>query len=103
MNWIYLISASVFSAIAVIFLRLSEGFTKKYPSILTFSFISLDLVCLSLALKTIDMGVAYTVWSGLGTVLAVAIGIILFAESANLIKILSIISIVLGVAVLKIA
>ncbi len=103
MNWVYLISASVFSAVGVIFLRQSEGFTKIYPSILTFSFISLDLVFLSLALKTIDMGVAYTVWCGLGTVLAVAVGIIWFAESANPIKILSIISIVLGVAVLKIA
>lgn len=102
MNWLYLIFASIFSAVAVIFLRLSEGFSKTYPSILAFSFIVLDLVCLSLALKTIDMGVAYSVWCGLATVFAVAIGIIMFAESANLIKILSIILIILGVAVLKI-
>ena len=78
MNWLHLISASLFSAVAVIFLKRSEGFTKIYPSILTFLFITLDLVCLSLALKRIDMGIAYTVWCGLGTLLAVAVGIIFF-------------------------
>ena len=101
MSWLYLISGSLFSAISVIFLKRSEGFTKIYPSILTFLFIAMNLVCLSLALKTIDLGIAYTVWCGLGTLLAVAVGIILFAESASLMKIVSIFFVILEFAILK--
>lgn len=102
MDWIYLICASLFTTLNLIFLRLSEGFTKIYPSILTFLFIGLNLVCFSLALQTIDLGIAYTVCCGLATLLTAIVGIIWFEESANFVKIMSIMLIVLGVALLKI-
>ncbi|NEP43055.1 MAG: QacE family quaternary ammonium compound efflux SMR transporter [Okeania sp. SIO2H7] len=102
MDWFFLIVSSLFTVAAFTFLRLSESFTKIYPSILTFLFIALNIYFFSLAIQTIDIGIAYTVACGLGTLFTTTTSIIWFAESADFVKIMSIILIVLGVALLKI-
>ncbi|NEQ41210.1 MAG: multidrug efflux SMR transporter [Okeania sp. SIO3I5] len=102
MDFLYLVLSSLFSALAFVFLKLSKDFTRIYPSILTFLMIGIDLFFFSLALKTIHMGIAYTICCGLGTLLVVTISITWFKESANKAKIISIILIVLGVALLEI-
>ncbi|MEC4893291.1 MAG: SMR family transporter [Oscillatoria sp. PMC 1051.18] len=102
MDWIFLILSSLCTVTAFTFLRLSENFTKIYPSILTFLFIALNIVFFSLAIQTIDIGIAYTAACGLGTLLTTSTSIIWFAESADFGKIMAIIVIVLGVALLKI-
>lgn len=101
MNWFDLVLASIFSATSFVFLKRSESYTKIYPSILTFLFTILNLVFLSLALKTINMDIAYAVWCGLGTIFTATIGIIWFGESKNSLKIVSIILIILGTAIMK--
>ncbi len=78
-------------------MKLSEGFTKIVPSVLIFVFYGLCFTFLTLALKRIEVSVAYSVWAGLGTVLIATIGIIWFRESATLIKLLSISLIIIGV------
>ncbi|MEH2349907.1 MAG: multidrug efflux SMR transporter [Nostoc sp.] len=96
-SWIYLIAAILFEVSGTTCMKLSEGFTKIVPSVLIFIFYGLCFCCLTLALKRIEVSVAYSVWAGLGTVLIAMIGIIWFRESATLIKLLSIALIVVGV------
>ncbi|MEH2198090.1 DMT family transporter [Nostoc sp.] len=96
-SWIYLIAAILFEVSGTTCMKLSEGFTKLVPSVLIFIFYGLCFSCLTLALKRIEVSVAYSVWAGLGTVLIAIIGIIWFRESATLIKLLSIALIIVGV------
>ncbi|MEH1797058.1 DMT family transporter [Nostoc sp.] len=96
-SWIYLIAAILFEVSGTTCMKLSEGFTKIVPSVLIFIFYGLCFSCLTLALKRIEVSVAYSVWAGLGTVLIAMIGIVWFRESATLIKLLSIALIIVGV------
>ncbi len=95
--WLYLAIAIVLEVIGTTSMKLSEGFTKTIPSILMFVFYLASLAVLTLALKKIDVSVAYAVWAGLGTALIATIGIVYFHESATLLKIISILLIIAGV------
>ncbi|MBN3990634.1 MAG: multidrug efflux SMR transporter [Nostoc sp. NMS2] len=96
-SWIYLIAAILFEVSGTTCMKLSEGFTKLVPSVLIFVFYGLCFSFLTLALKRLEVSVAYSVWAGLGTVLIAIIGIIWFRESATSIKLLSIALIIMGV------
>lgn len=102
-GWIYLILAIVLEVAGTTCMKFSEGFTKVWPSIFIFVFYALCFSILTLALKTIEVSIAYAMWSGLGTVLIVTIGILWFHESVNLIKMLSIVLIIIGVFGLKLS
>ena len=78
-------------------MKLSQGFTRIGPSVLIVVFYGLCFTFLTLALKKLEVSVAYSVWAGLGTVLIAIIGIIWFRESATFIKLLSIALIIMGV------
>ncbi|MDJ0915337.1 MAG: multidrug efflux SMR transporter [Desulfobacterales bacterium] len=95
--WLYLALAIVLEVTGTTSMKLSEGFTKIVPSILMFVFYLASIAALTLALKKIDVSVAYAVWAGLGTALIAVIGIVYFHESATLLKIISILFIVTGV------
>ncbi|MBG1265857.1 DMT family transporter [Nostoc sp. WHI] len=96
-SWIYLIAAIIFEVSGTTCMKLSQGFTKIGPSVLIFVFYGLCFTFLTLALKRLEVSVAYSVWAGLGTVLIAIIGIIWFRESATFIKLMSIALIVIGV------
>jgi len=95
--WLYLATAIVLEVIGTTSMKLSAGFTKTIPSILMFVFYLASLAVLTLALKKIDVSVAYAVWAGLGTALIATIGIVYFHESATLLKTISILLIIAGV------
>jgi len=97
MAWLYLVVAIVTEVIGTTYMKLSEGFSKLTPSILVFVFYGLSLVALTLALKRIDVSVAYAVWSGLGTAMIAAIGLLIFKEPLTLVKMLSLLCIIAGV------
>ncbi len=97
MYWIYLILAILSEVIGTTNMKLSEGFTKPLPSVLIFVFYGISFTFLTLALKKIDVSVAYAIWSGLGTALIVIVGFLLFRESITAIKLISIGLIVIGV------
>lgn len=97
MNWFYLILAILFEVAGTASMKLSYGFTKPLPSILMFIFYILSLISLTLTLKTIDVSIAYAVWSGLGTALIALIGIFWFKEPFTTIKVISIFLIIIGV------
>ena len=97
MAWLYLVAAIVTEVIGTTSMKFSEGFSRLTPSILVFVFYGLSLVALTLALKRIDVSVAYAVWSGLGTAMIAAIGLLIFKEPLTLVKMLSLLCIIAGV------
>jgi small multidrug resistance pump len=97
MHWLYLILAIVSEVAGTANMKLSEGFTKLIPSVLIFVFYGISFTFLTLALKRIDVSIAYAIWSGLGTALIVIIGFLFFKEPVTIIKVVSIGLIVVGV------
>ena len=101
-NWVILIIAGLFEILWAIGLKYTDGFTKLTPSILTILSMLVSIWLLSISLKTLPLGTAYAVWVGIGTVGTVIAGIILFNDSINLLRIISILFIILGNIGLKI-
>ncbi|AXX89979.1 QacE family quaternary ammonium compound efflux SMR transporter [Arcobacter suis] len=101
-NWVILIIAGLFEIFWAIGLKYTDGFSKLIPSILTILSMLISVWLLSISLKTLPLGTAYAVWVGIGTVGTVIAGIILFNDSVNLLRIISILFIILGIIGLKI-
>lgn len=94
---IYLILGIVFEVMGTTCMKLSQGFTRIWPSIGIFVFYGLSFTCLTIVLKKIEVSIAYSVWSGVGTTLIAIIGIGFFRESITPIKFISIALIIIGV------
>ncbi|MHC6179996.1 quaternary ammonium compound efflux SMR transporter SugE [Clostridium sp. JNZ X4-2] len=101
MEWIYLVTAGFFEVSWAIGLKYSQGLTKILPSILTIMGMVVSFYFLSLSLKSLPLGNAYAIWTGIGTVGTVILGIILFKEPINLMRMICIAFIVLGIVGLK--
>jgi quaternary ammonium compound-resistance protein SugE len=102
MAWLYLIIAGLIEVGWALGLKASQGFTRPGVSILTVAGMILSFVLLSQAMKTLPVGTAYTVWTGIGAVGTVIFGILFFGESQNIYRLLCIGLIVLGVIGLKV-
>ena len=101
MAWIYLTIAGLFEVGWAIGLKFTEGFTRLLPSLWTIASMILSIVLLGLALKTLPVGTAYAVWTGIGAVGTAALGIYLFGEPATAARRASIGLIVAGIIGLK--
>jgi quaternary ammonium compound-resistance protein SugE len=101
--WIYLLIASVFEIVFALATNATHGFTVLGPSLLTAGAASGGIFFLSLALRTLDVGVGYTVWTGIGSVGTVTFGSVIFHESVTPAKVLAFVLIIGGVLGLKIA
>jgi len=101
MAWAYLILAGIFEIIWAYSMKMSEGFTKLTPSIITIIFMILIFGLLAVAMKTLPLGTAYTVWVGIGAVGAFLIGIFFLNEPMGLLRLLAAASIVFGVVLMK--
>jgi small multidrug resistance pump len=95
--WIYLLGAIAFEVAGTTAMKLSEGFTRTWPSVAMMVFYLLSLGALTLALKRFDMSMAYAIWSGVGTALITVVGFYLFKEPISLLKVGSIALIIVGV------
>ena len=96
-DWMFLAGAILLEVAGTISMKLSRGFTNSLPSVLLFAFYAASFTCLNFALRSIEVSVAYAIWSALGLILVAAIGILLLHESASALKIASIAVIVAGV------
>ncbi|MDX9925416.1 MAG: quaternary ammonium compound efflux SMR transporter SugE [Ignavibacteriaceae bacterium] len=103
MKWFVLVIAGLFEVGWAIGLKYSEGFTKLIPSILTIIGMIVSFYFLSLALRSLPIGTAYAVWTGIGAVGTVILGIIIFKEPAGLARIMCIGLILMGIVGLKIS
>jgi len=96
-SWLYLTGAIFLEIAGTTSMKLSEGFTRTVPSILIFVFYVLSFMALTMAIKRIDVSVAYAIWSGIGTALIAIIGVVHFREPMPLIKVVSVGMIIIGV------
>jgi len=101
MPWILLTLAGLFEIGWAIGLKYTDGFTKPLPTALTAGSMLVSIVLLGLAVKTLPMGTAYALWTGIGTVGTVILGIVLFAEPATAMRLGCIALIVTGILGLK--
>ena len=101
MEWIYLVIAGLFEVCWAIGLKYSQGFTKIVPSTITVIGMAASFYFLSLSLKSLPLGNAYAIWTGIGTVGTVVLGIILFKEPINVMRMMCILFIVFGIVGLK--
>lgn len=101
MAWLYLFVAGLFEMTWAIGLKYTEGFSRLVPSVLTVAAMILSMVLLGLALKTLPVGTAYAVWTGIGAVGTAALGIYLFGEPATVARLASMGLIVAGIVGLK--
>jgi len=101
MNWIILFIAGLFEIIWAVGLKYTEGFTKPVPSILTIIAMVISMGLLSYSVKHIPVGTAYSIWTGIGAVGTAIMGIILFQESKELIRMFFILLIIVGIVGLK--
>jgi quaternary ammonium compound-resistance protein SugE len=101
MAWIYLTVAGLLEIGWAIGLKYTDGFTRLLPSLWTVASMILSIVLLGLALRTLPVGTAYAVWTGIGAVGTAALGIYLFAEPATVARLLCIGLILSGIVGLK--
>ena len=97
MAWVYLILAILSETAGTTSMKYAEGFTRLVPSVAVGVFYAVSIVLLTMTLRSIDISVAYAVWSGVGTALIAAIGIAWFGEPLTAIKLASLALIVAGV------
>jgi quaternary ammonium compound-resistance protein SugE len=101
MSWIFLLVAGGFEVFWAIELKNSFGFTKLIPSILTAAGMAASIYFLALALRSLPLGTAYAVWTGIGTVGTVILGVFLFHEPMSTGRFLFISLIIAGIIGLK--
>lgn len=102
MSWLFLFIAIVGEVIGTTALKASNGFSKLIPSIVTVIGYSFTFYFLSLALKSIPVGLGYAIWGGVGIILISAIGYFIFKQTMDLPAIIGIILIILGTLIINI-
>lgn len=103
MAWVYLFVAGLFEVGWAIGLKYTEGFTRLGPTLWTLAAMAVSLFLLAVALKTIPVGTGYAVWTGIGAVGTAILGIVLFGESRDVVRLLCIVLIIGGIAGLKLS
>lgn len=103
MAWLALFVAGLCEIGWAVGLKYTEGFSRLVPSVLTVSAMVISLILLGIALKTLPVGTGYAVWTGIGAVGTAVLGIVLFGESMEPMRLASIGLIVAGIAGLKLA
>lgn len=101
MEWIMLLLAGVFEVGWATMMKLSEGFTKPLPTVITAAGYILSAVFLSLALKKLPLGTAYAMWTGFGIIGTTILGIVLFHEGLSTARMICVLLIAAGIAGLK--
>jgi quaternary ammonium compound-resistance protein SugE len=103
MSWVYLFLAGVLEIVWAIGLKYTEGFTRLWPSVITIAVAWLSFYLLALAVKTIPLGTAYAVWTGIGAAGVAILGMILFGEPATIARFFFLALIVAGIVGLKLS
>lgn len=103
MSWLYLLLAGLLEIVWAYSMKMSEGFTKLVPSVVTIFAMIASFGLLSLALKTLPLGTAYTIWTGIGAVGAFVIGILIFGETLSVSRALAALLIISGIVLMKVS
>jgi quaternary ammonium compound-resistance protein SugE len=101
MPWIYLALAGLLEVVWAVGLKYTEGFSRLWPSVITLSAMTGSIILLAVAVKTLPIGTAYAIWTGIGAVGAVILGIVLFGDSASPLRLACVGLVLLGMVGLK--
>jgi len=101
MAWIMLVVAGLLEVVWAYFMKQSAGFTRLAPSVLTIVVMIASFSLLSLSMRTLPLGTAYTIWTGIGAVGAFAVGIAVFGEQLSFARVCAVVLIVGGMVLLK--
>ncbi|HAM8921787.1 quaternary ammonium compound efflux SMR transporter SugE [Escherichia fergusonii] len=103
MSWIILVIAGLLEVVWAVGLKYTHGFNRLTPSVITVTAMIVSMALLAWAMKSLPVGTAYAVWTGIGAVGAAITGIVLLGESANPMRLASLALIVLGIIGLKLS
>ena len=103
MAWILLTLAGLLEIVWAFSLKKSAGFTLLVPSAVTVVAMAASIVLLSLAMRTLPLGTAYTIWTGIGAVGAFAVGILVLGEAATPLRLIAALLIVAGIVLMKLS
>ena len=103
MPWIYLLIAGIFEVIWAFSMKQSQGFSKLIPSVITITTMIISFWLLAVAMRTIPLGTAYVIWTGIGAVGAFIAGIVFLSEPVNVLRIVAAILIVSGLILMKVS
>lgn len=103
MAWIILVIAGLLEIVWAYFMKVSNGFTQLVPSVLTIIFMIASFGLLSYSMKTLPLGTAYTVWTGIGAVGSFAVGIFVLGEPASAMRMLAAVLIISGLILMKLS
>lgn len=103
MAWILLVIAGLFEVVWAYFMKQSHGFTRLTPTIVTFVTMFISFGLLSISMKTLPLGTAYAMWTGIGALGAFVVGVVVMGEPANAMRLGAAGLIVAGLALMKIA
>ena len=103
MAWFVLILAGLFEIVWAYSMKLSEGFTKLTPSLVTLVFMILSFGLLAYAMRTLPLGTAYTIWTGIGAIGSFAVGIFILGEPMTAMRMFAAVLIVSGLILMKLS
>lgn len=103
MAWAILILAGIFEVTWAYSMKMSEGFTRLTPSVVTIIFMILSVVLLSIAMRSLPLGTAYTVWTGIGAIGSFIVGIMVLNEPMTAMRMIAAILIVSGLMLMKLS
>lgn len=103
MAWIALLIAGLFEIVWAYFMKQSDGFTRLWPSVATIGFMIISFVLLSYSMKTLPMGTAYVMWTGIGAVGAFVVGVVVLGEHLSPMRILAAVLVVSGLVLFRLA
>ena len=103
MAWIALVAAGVLEIVWAYYMKESSGFTRLWPSVITVVTMIASFLLLSLAMRTLPLGTAYTVWTGIGAVGAFGVGIVVLGEPADALRLSAAALVVCGLVLMKVA
>ncbi len=103
MAWIYLTIAGVLEIVWAYYMKQSEGFSRLVPSVITLVAMAASFALLSMAMRALPLGTAYTVWTGIGAIGAFLVGIAVLGEQASALRIVAALLIVSGLILMKLA
>lgn len=103
MPWLYLLAAGIFEIIWAFAMKKSQGFSQLIPSIVTISTMIISFWLLAIAMRTIPLGTAYVIWTGIGAVGAFLVGILFLSEPVTLLRGIAALLIISGLVLMKIS
>lgn len=101
MAWILLIAAGVLEVVWAYYMKQSHGFTRLVPSLVTLTTMIASFALLSVSMRTLPLGTAYTIWTGIGAVGAFLVGVLVLNEGAGAMRVVAAVLIVSGLALMK--